>query len=163
MNTAAGAEAYAAMLDTANTTFPEYVAELQGIALGSGADFHTLFVLNVRNELKSFRNAAEGVGSGLPIRGMAPHGKGNKGGEGDEGHGVEHCSDYLMNNLNGLVVDKAGNTDGVRELVIAHNEDGGWESRDESALVTVHMEGEGVREQIRYTCKHSSARAIPFY
>eukprot|EP00602_Paraphysomonas_sp_CaronLab_P000720 CAMPEP_0185025902 /NCGR_PEP_ID=MMETSP1103-20130426/9447_1 /TAXON_ID=36769 /ORGANISM="Paraphysomonas bandaiensis, Strain Caron Lab Isolate" /LENGTH=422 /DNA_ID=CAMNT_0027559289 /DNA_START=27 /DNA_END=1295 /DNA_ORIENTATION=+ len=128
-STPEGQAAYDAMLTTANNTFPEYVSELEGMAYGSGVNFETLFVLNVRNELKTFKKASQ-------------HLRGDTIKEKPE---VEHCSDYLMNALSGSTAD------GVNEIVIGHNEDGGWESRDESWLITAHMEGEGVRENIRYT------------
>lgn len=114
------------MLQTANTTFPEYIQELEGIAYGSGVDFQTLFVLNVRNELKSFQ------GNNVGFKTQSER---------------EHCSDYLMNDLNG------SGSDGVSQIVVAHNEDGGWEDRDESWLITAHVEGPNVREAIRFTCK----------
>lgn len=50
------------------------------MAYGSGVDFRTLFVLNVRNELISFQDNDD---------------INNKYQE------VEHCSDYLMNQLDG--------------------------------------------------------------
>lgn len=50
---------------------------------------------------------------------------------------VEHCSDYLLHTDTGIV--------------IGHNEDGGWEDRDNSVLLTIHIEGQRVKEQIKFT------------
>lgn len=119
--TSDGAAAYDAMLNTANQTFPEYVVEIEGIAYGSGFSFQTIFILNVRNELNAFKSMAEGKATKAK----------------DE---IEHCSDYLLN-------DAASSS----TLFIGHNEDGGVEDRDRAALITVHMEGKGVREEIKYT------------
>jgi len=119
-DTVAGRAAYDAMLKSANDTFPEYVREVEGMSYGSGVDFKTLFTLNVRNELSSFKVNGEKLADT-----------------------VEHCSDYLVNGLN--------QADGTNEILIGHNEDGSWESRDISYLVTAHMYGEDVREAIRYT------------
>jgi hypothetical protein len=83
-----GSAAYDAMLVTANTTFPEYVTELDGMAYGSGVDFQTLFTLNVRNELSTFKS------NGVDLMDK-----------------VEHCSDYVVNAL-----------DGHSEIFIGHNE-----------------------------------------
>ena len=98
------------------------------MAYGSGFSFLTLFVLNVRDELSSFKAASEGN----------PTKSENE---------VEHCSDYLLNGLSGL------NEDGtvVKELIIGHNEDGGVEDRSRATLITAHVEGPNVREEIRYT------------
>ena len=71
-----GKAAYDALFDSANSTFPEYVTELNGMAYGSGVDFQTLFTLNVRNELSTFKSN----GADLEDK-------------------VEHCSDYIVNAL----------------------------------------------------------------
>ena len=76
-DTVAGRAAYDAMLKSANDTFPEYVREVEGMSYGSGVDFKTLFTLNVRNELSSFKVNGEKLADT-----------------------VEHCSDYLVNGLN---------------------------------------------------------------
>ena len=74
--TAEGKAAYDAMFNSANETFPEYVLELVGMSYGSGVDFVSLFTLNVRKELSSFKKNGE-----------------------DLQDKVEHCSDYLVNAL----------------------------------------------------------------
>ena len=123
--TSEGKAAYEAMLATATKTFPEYVDEIHGMAYGSGVDFQTLFILNVRSELGVFKsNSVNKTYSE-----------------------IEHCSDYSMNNMNAI------GSDGTKELIIAHNEDGGWEDRDNSYLITAHIEGDGVREEIRVSGK----------
>jgi hypothetical protein len=71
-----GKAAYDALFQSANSTFPEYVIELNGMAYGSGVDFQTLFTLNVRNELSTFKKN----GADLEDK-------------------VEHCSDYIVNAL----------------------------------------------------------------
>lgn len=76
-DTVAGRAAYDAMLKSANDTYPQYVKEVEGMAYGSGVDFKTLFVLNVRNELSTFKVNGEKLEDT-----------------------VEHCSDYLVNGLN---------------------------------------------------------------
>lgn len=58
---------------------------------------------------------------------------------------IEHCSDYLVNLLDG------SGSDHKSEIILGHNEDGGYESRDESALITIHLEGSTVVEPIRFT------------
>ena len=114
-STTEGYQAYQAMLNTANNTFPEYVDELQGMAYGSGISFQTLFVLNVRSEL------------GVFMKNVSNFEK------------IEHCSDYLLHTEYGIV--------------IGHNEDGGWEDRDNSILLTIHIEGDHVKEPIKFTGK----------
>ncbi len=123
--TAEGTSAYDAMLASAELTFPQYVLELQGMAVGSGVSFQTLFVLNTRNELASFQNNAM------------------------DWPGMEHCSDYLLANLHKGKGERE--IEGEDEIVIAHNEDGGSESRSISTLVTVHLEGDDVASPIRFT------------
>ena len=75
-DTAEGKDAYDALFNSANTTFPEYIIELDGMAYGSGVEFQTLFTLNVHNELSTFK--ANGA---------------------DLEDKVEHCSDYIVNAL----------------------------------------------------------------
>jgi hypothetical protein len=124
--TAEGAAAYKAMLASAFDAFPEYVRELEGMALGSGQSFQTMFVLNVRSELGVFKKASSNI-SAHALK-----------------EEVEHCSDYLL-----LQTDSA--TGETVEIVLGHNEDGGAEDRSISTLVTAHVEGPGVAESIRFS------------
>jgi hypothetical protein len=129
LTTNEGSAAYQAMLDSANTTFPEYVEELEGMAYGSGIEFKTLFVLNTRNELSNFKPT--------PAQSTQESVKGSSTAE------VEHCSDYLLNAMESGA--------GSQSILLGHNEDGGMESRDISFLVTVHVSGDAVKEEIKFT------------
>ena len=82
--TSEGKAAYDALFLTANSTFPEYITELHGISYGSGVEFQTLFTLNVRNELSTFKS------NGRDLQDK-----------------VEHCSDYIVNALD----NKNGNSE----------------------------------------------------
>lgn len=117
-----GKAAYDAMLKTATDLYPAYIEELQGMALGSGVSFQTLFVMNTRSELSSFQKNA------------AP--------------GVEHCSDYLVYNQ-GIASKGQSEKSGV--VLMGHNEDGGSEDRSVSTLITVHLEGPKVKNPVKFT------------
>lgn len=120
-----GKAAYDAMLNSANTTFPEYVEELEGMAYGSGVCFQNLFILNVRNELGTFKDNEQHTSNSVDK--------------------VDHCSDYLVNHVYPTP------TNSRSEVILGHNEDGAVSERQKGCLITAHMEGSGVREQIRYT------------
>jgi len=118
-----GTAAYDAMLASAVDTFPEYVREIEGMALGSGISFETLFTLNVRSELGVFKLASTGVAPATE---------------------TEHCSDYIVLRTDPL-------TGVPSEVIIGHNEDGGAEDRSISTLITAHVEGVGVKEPVRFS------------
>ena len=58
-------------METSNKTYPEYMDELLGMASAAGLPFHTLAVLNLRNEIRQTTSF----------------------GHGDR---FDHCSDYLV-------------------------------------------------------------------
>ena len=121
IQTPEGAAAYAAMLETANATFPHYVQEMEGIAYGSGVDFESIFILNCRNELEVLSGVYSTKNSLRHVR---------------QSPSIEHCSDYLLHSTNG-------------HIVVAHNEDGGKTARNTAFFVTAHVYGDDVREEVK--------------
>jgi len=75
-----GSATYGGLVDAANNTFPEYVDEIQGMAIGSGVDFQTLMILNLQHELEYL--------SGLSSQTRFEQ-------------KTDHCSDYLVKDEEG--------------------------------------------------------------
>ena len=75
----AGERTYATMLARHNTTFPGYMAELEGLADGAGVAFDHIFMNNVRESMGT-------VADPWPMP-KSPYNKTER---------TDHCSHYVM-------------------------------------------------------------------
>eukprot|EP00041_Stephanoeca_diplocostata_P010851 m.173908 g.173908 ORF g.173908 m.173908 type:complete len:272 (+) comp18312_c0_seq7:206-1021(+) len=90
LNTKEGQGNFSIMLKTHTKVFPDYVAELRGLAAGANVDFSQIFALNVGESLST-------IASPYPLQNFR--------------HAIEHCSEYTMwpynaHNEDGALIDE---------------------------------------------------------
>ena len=107
----AAREAYAGFLAAHEAAFPEFVAELRGLADGAGLPFDAVLVQNLREEFGDAYNraAAEALDGGAPLPPITPR--------------ADHCSDVLLWPLD------------------AHNEDSDAGDLGHAVLVRARVDG----------------------
>ncbi|TMW65341.1 hypothetical protein Poli38472_007983 [Pythium oligandrum] len=105
--TTEGKSIYAAFLETHETTFPEYMEELRGIANGSGIFFETIFVMNLSEEFDDAVPETYTAGAGSAFIKQK----------------TLRCSDVVL----------VGGPDDLR--VVAHNEDSGASDLNHTAII----------------------------
>lgn len=110
-NTRDGAQLYHDFLDVHEKAYPQYMAELRGLAAGAGVSFASVFLQNIEQEFSMC--AAQLVAEELPS---------------DDTRAVDGCSDVMM-------CGEGANS----VCAVAHNEDNGKQDRGTLILVTARL------------------------